>query len=68
VCRNGLIDREEFGRLAESTAGGMEYTIFHWLEDHTVDELFQKYAKDSGDVTAITMDSFRRLVRHFSHC
>eukprot|EP00892_Ulva_mutabilis_P002394 jgi/Ulvmu1/12155/UM085_0019.1 len=58
---NGYIDREEFGRLAESTGRGMEYAMFHWLEDHTVDELFAKYAKDSDEVTAITFESFRRL-------
>ena len=64
-CSNGYIDREEFGRLAESTAGGMEYAMFHWLDDATVDELFAKYAKDSGNVTAINFDSFRRLVCYF---
>lgn len=62
-CSNGYIDREEFGRLAESTAGGMEYAMFHWLDDDTVDKLFAKYAKDSDIVTAINFDSFRRLVR-----
>jgi len=36
--------------------------MFHWLDDHTVDDLFAKYAKDSDDVTAITFESFRRLV------
>jgi hypothetical protein len=59
-CRNGLIDRAEFGRLAESTGAGTEYALFHWLADATIDELFDKYADSQAE--ALTFESFKLLV------
>lgn len=63
-CRNGLIDRAEFGHLAETTGAGTECAIFHWLADTTIDELFDQYA--DGEQQALTFESFKRLVRFLS--
>ena len=47
-------------RHSECCAGaGTECAVFHWLATSTIDELFEKYAKED----AITFEAFKRLVR-----
>lgn len=61
ACSDGIVDRVEFGRLAESTGNLSEFSVFRWLSEKDVDDLFKRYADAASG--GITFKRFLKLVR-----
>jgi Ca2+-binding EF-hand superfamily protein len=56
-----VIDRQELRALLESTAGGSEYSLTHWLTDEDLERVMRQYDTDKNGV--ISFDEFVVLVR-----